>query len=138
MPRLAPIGTPPASGPIDSQDPNWQSSLARRSAGAGFTFGRALDSKNSPRKGLGVRKRMCLAGADPRDAVLDGANAGGQEPRVRRVPGDGGIKDDRGADDVGVAEQFLRPGAFICDAGDGAERAGRELSGTLICRIVGA
>ena len=48
MPWLAPIGTPLASGPMDSHVPIWQSSRASRSAGSAFTRGSPLDSSASP------------------------------------------------------------------------------------------
>src|ERR1044071_2980485 len=40
MPWLAPIGTPEASGPIDSHEPIWQSSRASRSLGSALTRGK--------------------------------------------------------------------------------------------------
>ena len=48
MPWLAPIGTPEASGPIDSHEPIWQSSLAFMADGSAFTLGRPRACIDSP------------------------------------------------------------------------------------------
>ena len=45
---LAPIGTPLASGPIDSQEPIWQSSRAVRSPGSALTRGSPRQSSAKP------------------------------------------------------------------------------------------
>ena len=48
MPWLAPIGTPDASGPVESQVPIWQSIRASRSPASAFTRGSACASIDSP------------------------------------------------------------------------------------------
>ena len=48
MPWLAPIGTPAAEAPIESQVPSWQSILASRSLVSAFTRGSACANIDSP------------------------------------------------------------------------------------------
>ncbi len=48
MPWLAPIGTPEASGPVESQVPIWQSIRAEISLGLAFTRGRPVASISRP------------------------------------------------------------------------------------------
>jgi hypothetical protein len=48
MPWLAPMGTPAASGPVESQVPIWQSMRAARSRGSAFTRRNPCVSMESP------------------------------------------------------------------------------------------
>ena len=50
MPWLAPIGTPLASGPIESHDPIWQSNRACRFDGSAFTPANPRVNSANPRR----------------------------------------------------------------------------------------
>ena len=92
MPWLAPIGTPVASGAIDSQDPSWQSSRASRSPGSAFTrFTPASTSSDSPRsawasaKGCASAEQMPSTQWSTARMPVDRASHFGVCPGQRRV-----------------------------------------------------
>src|SRR6266446_1157255 len=99
MPWLAPIGTPLASGPIDSHEPIWQSSRAARLAGSALTR-QAAREQRQPVQGLRVGIGVGFARADALDAVVDRADAGREPQPFGRVHGNSWVEHDRARDDV--------------------------------------
>ena len=77
------------------------------------------------RVGIGMR----LARADALDAMIDGADAGGEEQPFRRVHGEPGIEDRRARHHQGMPQHFLDMGALVGDAGDMAELAAGDGGG---------
>ena len=96
------------------------------SLGIGLDPGEPARQQRETLERLRVAVGMRLERADPFDAVVDGAHAGGEEQPLGRVDGRRGVEDDRPRHDVRVAEQLLGAGAFVGDAGDCAELAARQ------------
>ena len=123
MPWLAPIGTPEASGPVESQVPIWQSIRASRSFGIGLHPRQRLRQHRQTLQRLGVAVRVRLARADAFDAMVDGADPGREPQPFRGVPAEPGIEDHRARHQQRMAQRFLDPGLLVGDA-----RRGRELA----------
>ena len=123
MPWLAPIGTPEASGPVESQVPIWQSIRASRSLGVGFHPRQRLRQHRQALQRLGVAVRVRLARADALDAMIDGADSGRKPQPFRRVHAEPGIEDHRARHQQRMAQRFLDLGLLVGDASRGGELA---------------
>ena len=92
----------------------------------GFYPGQTAGQQRQPLQRLGIAIGMRLAGTDALDAVIDGADTGGQEQPFRRVHRRRRIKDHRFWHDPGMTKQLLDVGPLVGHAGNGAELTTRQ------------